>query len=261
MSDDSLTFIAEDEPVSGNLSPAWNILIVDDDEDVHAVTKLALQKVIVNERPLHFTSVYSGEEAKRLLGQDQNFELIFLDVVMETDQAGLEVVEFIRKDLKNEMMRIIIRTGEPGSAPERMIIDSYDINDYKEKTELNVTKLYTTVRSSLLQYEQIDKLSKRQENLQKIIDEKIEESKIQQLALFESNRHLQMGELLNMIAHQWRQPLARIGAVMGHIQVGIALETLSFEEIVPLVSSAEGYLQNLSKIINDFQNIYEKNRI
>lgn len=262
MPDDTLTFIDEGEvSVAKALSP-WNILIVDDDVDVHTVTKLALNKVVVNERALHFTSVYSAQEAKTLLAKNQNFELIFLDVVMESDQAGLEVVEFIRKELANDRVRIIIRTGEPGSAPERMIIDSYDINDYKEKTELNVTKLYTTLRSSLLQYEQIDKLYKYQADLEDIIEKKLDESKLQQEALFESNKHAQMGELLNMIAHQWRQPLARIGAVMGHIQVGISMENLSNEEIVPLVKSAEGYLQSLSKTINDFQNLYgnEKNK-
>ncbi len=262
MLDDALTFIDEDDLSPTDTSSPWHILIVDDDDDVHSVTKLALHNVIVSERPLHFTSAYSAQEAKKLLAKNQNFELIFLDVVMENDQAGLEVVEFIRKELLNDRVRIIIRTGEPGSAPERMIIDSYDINDYKEKTELNVTKLYTTLRSSLLQYEQIDKLYKQQKNLERIIEKKVTESKLQQEALFETNRYAQMGELLNMIAHQWRQPLARIGAVMGHIQVGISLENLSNEDIVPLVSSAESYLQNLSKIINDFQKLYdnEKNK-
>jgi len=42
---------------------------------------------------------------------------VLLDVIMETDQAGLDLVEFIRDTLKNETVRIILRTGQPGQAP------------------------------------------------------------------------------------------------------------------------------------------------
>lgn len=256
MGDNTLVFADEAEIDTATLSDPWEILIVDDEEGVHSVTKLALDGVVIHERKLSFTSVYSAKEAKELLARREDFCLVFLDVVMEHDQAGLEVVEYIRKELKNFMMRVIIRTGEPGSAPERMIIDNYDINDYKEKTELNVTKLYTSVRSSLLQYEQISDLYAYQNNLQSILEKKLQELQVQESALFESNKQAQMGELLSMIAHQWRQPLSRIGAVIGQMQMGLSLENLTPQAMQELLVSAEDYVQNLSKIIKDFQSLY-----
>lgn len=256
MNDDALVFVEESVKISAEADNPWHILIVDDDEGIHTVTKLALDSVVINNRPLSFTSVYSAGEAKELLATRQDFCLVFLDVVMEHDQAGLEVVEYIRQVLENHMIRVIIRTGEPGAAPERMIIDNYDINDYKEKTELNVTRLYTSVRSSLLQYEQISNLYDYQYDLESVIEEKVKEMQVQEAALFESSKHAQMGELLSMIAHQWRQPLSRIGAVISQMQLGISLETMKTEEMTGLLGTAEDYVQNLSKIIKDFQNLY-----
>jgi len=253
---DELVFAQEVQTDSAVDNQPWKILIVDDDEGIHSVTKLALEGVRINDRPLSFSSVYSAKEAKELLAHTHDFALIFVDVVMEHDQAGLEVVEYIREELKDPIVRVIIRTGEPGSAPERMIIDNYDINDYKEKTELNVTRLYTSVRSSLLQYEQLADLYAYQEDLQKVLDDKIEEIKVQEYALFESTKQTQMGELLSMIAHQWRQPLSRVGAVLGQMQMGISLSTMKLEEMTELLILAEDYVQNLSKIIKEFQNLY-----
>lgn len=260
MGGDLFVFADDIKAHSQEASEAWKVLIVDDDEAVHSVTKLALEGVRVNEKGLSFTSVYSAKEAKELLAENQDFALVFLDVVMESDTAGLEVVDYIRNELENSIMRVVIRTGEPGYAPERMIIDNYDINDYKEKTELNVTKLYTTVRSSLLQYEQLAHLYTYQNDLQALLDEKVQEIHTQELALFESSKQAQMGELLSMIAHQWRQPLSRVGAVISQMQIGLSLENMTTKAMSELLVLAEDYLQNLSKIIKDFQNLYTPSR-
>jgi response regulator RpfG family c-di-GMP phosphodiesterase len=52
----------------------------------------------------------------------------------------------------------VLRTGQPGQAPEEKVIVDYDINDYKEKTELNRTKLFTTVFTALRAYRDIIKI-------------------------------------------------------------------------------------------------------
>jgi C4-dicarboxylate-specific signal transduction histidine kinase len=254
--DDELMFMDESEDESYSSEHPWRILIVDDDPDIHTVTKLALAKVMISDRPLEFTSVYSAKEARELLDEDEDFALLFLDIVMESDHAGLDVVQHIRNELKNSMIRIIIRTGEPGTSPERMIIDNYDINDYKEKTELSATKLYTTIRSSLLQFEQLESLYVYQNSLETIIEEKAKKINIQEMALFESNKQAQMGELLSMIAHQWRQPLSRIGAVIGQMKMGVSLETMNSEELEKNLDTAENHIQHLSRIIKEFQNLY-----
>jgi diguanylate cyclase (GGDEF)-like protein len=156
MSDDELLFAPEEE-VTLSEAP-WTVLIVDDDAEVHSFTKLALHDFTYERKPLHFLSAYSAAEATELMKQRDDIAVILLDVVMETDTAGLDFVETIRYHFNNATVRIIIRTGQPGVAPERFVIDHYDINDYKEKTELTTDRLYTTIRSALSQYKQIIEL-------------------------------------------------------------------------------------------------------
>lgn len=147
----------------------WKILVVDDDDSVHQVTELALKHFDYKGRKLKFISAYSAQEAKNIVRKERDIAIVLLDVVMETENAGFEVVEFIRKVLGNNHMRIILRTGQPGYAPERYVIDHYDINDYKEKTDLTQEKLYTTVRMGLKTYEYISTLNSQRRSLEYIV--------------------------------------------------------------------------------------------
>lgn len=134
-----------------NISP-WRILIVDDEEDIHAVTKLVLKRVEFDGRPLEFLSAMSGTEARNIIQQQTDIALAIVDVVMETEHSGLELVKWIREEEKNQLIRLVLRTGQPGQAPEESVIVDYDINDYKQKTELDRTKLFTTLISALRGY-------------------------------------------------------------------------------------------------------------
>lgn len=164
---DELLFAPEDAN-SLNTSDAnkdiWDILIVDDDKEVHSFTKLALHDFAFNNHRLIFTSAYSAKEAMEII-KEKDFAIILLDIVMESNDAGLKVVDYIRHSLKNTLSRIIIRTGQPGQAPERFVIDHYDINDYKEKTELTTERLYTTIRTALSQYKQLVELENKKDEL------------------------------------------------------------------------------------------------
>ncbi|MBL1244837.1 MAG: EAL domain-containing protein [Sulfurimonas sp.] len=155
---DELVFAPEVREDVSELSEAFKVVIIDDDHEVHAFTKLALKSFKYNNQKIDFISVYSEKEAREVLPLHNDIAVILLDVVMETNTSGLDLAKFIRSDLHNEMSRIIIRTGEPGEAPERYVIDNYDINDYKEKTELTTDKLYTTMRTALAQYTQLSEL-------------------------------------------------------------------------------------------------------
>ncbi|MCC5854844.1 MAG: DUF3369 domain-containing protein [Idiomarina sp.] len=147
----------------------WKILIVDDEPEVHAVTKLALSDFQFLGRGLEFHSAYSGAEAKELIQAHPDAAIVLLDVVMETDDAGLGVARYIRDELGNRYTRIILRTGQPGQAPERTVIVNYDINDYKSKTELTAQKLFTAVMSSLRSYRDIISIAHSRHGLEKII--------------------------------------------------------------------------------------------
>lgn len=150
--------------------PPFRILIVDDDEEIHVITKMALSEFHLNHRRLEFVSAYSGEEARQLLSQQHDFALVLLDVVMEHDHAGLDVARWIRETLRNRLIRIVLRTGQPGQAPEEEIIARYEIDDYKEKTELTYRKLVTLMYSSLRAYSELCRIERNRRALEHIIN-------------------------------------------------------------------------------------------
>ena len=131
------------------------ILIVDDDEQIHRVTQLVLNRIQFDGRPLELISAYSAKEAKGILEAQPDIALALIDVVMETDHAGLNLVNWIRLDLGNRQIRLVLRTGQPGQAPESNVIEQYDINDYRDKTELTQTKMKTLIYASLRAYRDI----------------------------------------------------------------------------------------------------------
>ena len=138
--------------------PPWKVLLVDDEPDIHDITKLTLSRFRLEGRALSFVHAYSGAEAKQVLAREEGIALVFLDVVMEREDSGLEVARWMREDLGNQFTRIVLRTGQPGQAPEERVIVNYDINDYKEKTELDRTKLFTTTFAALRAYRDIMKV-------------------------------------------------------------------------------------------------------
>ena len=148
----------------------WRVLIVDDDVEVHAVTRLILGKMRFKGRGIELLSAHSAAQARSLLEKERDIAVVLLDVVMETDDAGLRLVSVIRKELGNVATRIILRTGQPGQAPEEQVIVDYDINDYKAKSELTAQKLFTTVVAALRSYETIVALEKTRKGLEKILD-------------------------------------------------------------------------------------------
>ena len=169
MAADDFLFQDEETDSVTVIAKPWKILIVDDDLGVHDITKLALKNLIIKDRPLSFTSVYSAKEARELLEHDDSFAVALIDVVMETANAGLELTEYVRQELLNPHLRIIIRTGQSGQAPEKYVIDHYDINDYKDKTELNADKLYGSVKIAINNYADISEVTVEKEALYKEI--------------------------------------------------------------------------------------------
>ena len=168
--DDFLAF--DDEPVALQVSlagPPWRILVVDDDTDVHEATRLALGGLSILERPLLLLHAYSAAEALDLLQRERDIAAILLDVVMESQSAGLDAVVRIREDLGLTNTRIILRTGQPGYAPEIDTIRRYDINDYKTKNELTRSKLYATLSTALRTYDQLCRIDESRRGLEYIL--------------------------------------------------------------------------------------------
>jgi diguanylate cyclase (GGDEF)-like protein len=168
--DDILEFKDEGHAAATPLvKTSWTILVVDDDEDVHAATRFALLSANIFERSLNILHAHSAAEAQSILQKEKNIAVILLDVVMESNDAGLLLVKSIREDLNLQDVRIILRTGQPGYAPELEVINRYDINDYKTKAELTQTRLLTTLTAAIRSYRQIVAINESRRGLEMII--------------------------------------------------------------------------------------------
>ena len=150
-------------------STSWKILVVDDEPEVHAVTKLTVGDLKFEDKPVQLLNAMSSKDAQEILKQQPDIAVALVDVVMETEDAGLRLVNYIRTELSNQRIRLIIRTGQPGVAPERYVIDHYDIDDYKDKTELTTERLYTTLRTSLKAYRDLTIIDINRQGLEKIL--------------------------------------------------------------------------------------------
>ncbi|NDV23752.1 sensor histidine kinase [Desulfovibrio sp. JC022] len=164
--DDELLFSGEEsaESTVREVEP-WKVLIVDDEPDVHSMTRMVLGDFAFEGRPLDFVSAHSGEESIDILKVDPDFAVVLLDVVMETNTAGLDVAHRVRNELNNQFIRIILRTGQPGFAPEHKVITELDINDYWQKAELTSRRLTTSMTTALRSYRDLRKIELNRESL------------------------------------------------------------------------------------------------
>jgi diguanylate cyclase (GGDEF)-like protein/PAS domain S-box-containing protein len=201
----------------------WEILVIDDDHSIHAVTKLILNDFEFDGRKINMTHGYSASEAREILNNKNDFAVLLLDVVMETDHAGLDLVGYIRNELKNQFLRIVLRTGQPGQAPELSVIVDYDINDYKEKSELTANKMRSCLTAALRSYRDIitiQELATTRQKLQEQVAARNEE-------LEQTNDKLKC-EILerSQIQKSLRATNAQLESIINNSQAIITLKTL-----------------------------------
>ena len=160
---------AADAQLTAGAPRIWTIMVIDDDDDVHQATRFALQGTELFDRRIELMHAHSAAQARDLLMTQSDIALVLLDVVMETEDAGLQLVDFIRNVSGHHTSRIVLRTGQPGYAPELETLLRYDINDYKTKSELTHHKLITTVAAALRSYEQLCTIEASRRGLELIV--------------------------------------------------------------------------------------------
>ncbi|WP_293452770.1 ATP-binding protein [Phenylobacterium sp.] len=143
----------------------WRVLVVDDDPDVHVATRFAIGRNPIAGREVELLSAYSAAEGKQVLDDHRDVAVVLLDVVMEEHDSGLKFVEWMRAG-GYEKQRIILRTGQPGYAPELEVIRNYDINDYRTKGELTQTRLVTAMTAAIRTFEQFWTIDEQRLNLE-----------------------------------------------------------------------------------------------
>ncbi len=245
----------------------WELLIVDDDESVHVVSKLVLDRLKFKGRAIKFHNAYSGLEAKELLEQQHNIAIILLDVVMEEDDSGLQLVKYIRDVMKNPFVRIILRTGQPGLAPLKSVIVDYDINDYKEKSELTDHKLFATIISSFREYEHVKRLDDNRKalelnrtGLEKIINATNTIFELQSLNTFAQGVLIQFESLSGLNIHSLYTQVNGLSAIQEDKDFRILAGTGCYSKHLSKRATSvlnETDLERISKAVSSKSNIYD----
>jgi signal transduction histidine kinase len=218
-----------DGTMPGAAAAPWPILVVDDDEQVHRMTQVILRDLSYLGRPFKCIEATSASEAAAILDLQPEIPVVLLDVVMETPDAGLRLVRHIREELGNRRIRIILRTGQPGDAPERDVVLGYDINDYKSKAELTAQKMFTAVVGALRAWNDIttiERLNAELSELNESLERKVEDrttklvesnealarskTRAETALLRETEAKNQLRQFLSMVSHEFRTPLAII---------------------------------------------------
>lgn len=187
--------LSADPVVSDHELPPWSMLVVDDDQATHTMTQLVLKNLRFDNRPLQLTSAYSKAEAQSLLTPDHSFDVLIVDVVMESHTAGLELVRWIREQLGDKKVRLLLRTGQPGDMPELTVMHQFEINDYISKTECTTVRLSCAVIAALRARREIAALA------------------------YEQQLHAVRDLMLSHLGHQVRTPLH---AIQGNAELGLA---------------------------------------
>jgi CheY-like chemotaxis protein len=185
------------ESAHPDTDPCWRILVVDDDEDVHDATRFVLGNCHLIGRRVELVEARSLAEAQQELLHHEDIAVILLDVVMEEHDSGLRFARWIREAGLHDV-RIILRTGEPGYAPELDIIRDYDINDYRSKSELTQTRLITSITTALRSFQQLQKAERISRGLEAIIAASSQLHQHRQLASFAHGMLLHAASLLGL---------------------------------------------------------------
>ena len=236
---------------------AWKVLVVDDEPDIHAVLRLAMQDMVVEGQRLQLFDAHSAREAKQVLVAHPDIALILLDVVMETEQAGLELVRHVRREAGNQLVRIVLVTGQPGYAPQRDVIANYEIDGYRLKSELTADRIFVSVYAGLRAYknlhdiaEQRSELEQYRQHLEQLVSERTSELELAKDAAEAAN--LAKTQFLANMSHEIRTPMNAVLGLTHLLHTGATPQQI---ERLDKISEAGRHLMSIINDILDLSKI------
>jgi len=150
-------------------STTWKIFVIDDEPSVELITKQSLRWSKFDGCGMSVIAARSGLEARVLVDQHPDIAVILLDVVMETQTAGLDFLVWLRKVGKLPLARVLLRTGQAGQVSETEVVKNYDIHDYLHKTEISATRMRTSVLGALRSYKDLKTIELHRKGLEKVL--------------------------------------------------------------------------------------------
>ena len=208
------------------------------------------------------------------IANKERVDLILLDIMMpEID--GYEVCEILKSQSFTKDIPVIFITAK---VDDDSIKKAYEVggNDYvtkpfklyellaRVKIQLDMQKLIVDLKKSINEVKHLNI------NLEERVKVEVAKNKLQYQQMLNQSRQAQMGEMISMIAHQWRQPLGAISATSGNLQLKIELEDFDFESkngvkeaieyFTDRLENINGYVKNLTTTIDDFRNFYKPNK-
>jgi PAS domain S-box-containing protein len=174
----------------------WKVLMVDDEPEVHRTARMVLSDFKYKGLDLEIIEACSSAEAMKIMDDNRDIALILLDVVMETDEAGLDFINYVRNIKKDKIVQIVLKTGQAGRFPEKDVVCGYDINNFYAKTELTADRMTTMVTSALRGYELASSLKKVNKRLEhellrkKIAEKELRDSEAQVRRLSELQQNI-----------------------------------------------------------------------
>ena len=223
------------------------ILYVEDEENIQVEISRFLTR--------YTDKLYIAENGKEGLDIYKKYrpDIVISDIKMPV-MNGIEMAKHIKEI--DPRQHIVFTTAHSESFYMMETIEM-NIDGYVLKP-IDYNKLEYKLDSIKEQLMQAKELKQYQENLEQRVKEQIEKNKEQELMLFEQSNLAQMGDMINMIAHQWRQPLNIISSCSSYILLASRLGKLNSNKIEKNCDTINKTTHSMSEIINDFMNFNKK---
>lgn len=203
------------------------------------------------QKPIESIFIYSCMARKQLMNKSIESELLPISKLAPTSGFFTYGELFTKQnnyELLNETMTILAISENSNKIASAT---NYNLNKTKNKTINALTHLVSVATNELTE-------------LNRTLEEKVlyelQKNREKDKQLLFQNRLAQMGEMISMIAHQWRQPLSSIGSATSNIKLKATLGTLEADSTIELCDMILTSTKYLSSTIDDFRNFYKKDK-